>query len=790
MADEPTEDGLTGDEEFDPKNLKSARPWLAAVDEWIEAFRTYNDKCDKIDKEFANLERLGNKTRDKEMSLFWANMSVLGPSIYARPPVPVVTPRFKDKRPIVRTASEMLERAAIVGQETADIDGTLKIVRDDLARLSRGVIWQRYETKDAKAKRRTQSVCVDYKHRRDFIHDPARIWAEVDCVAAASYLTKTEMRKRFKKESGDEYKNAAYSVIKTEDNPQGDTRVKAKVWEIWSKSKRKVVWVTEGCENCLEIADVYLDLDCFFPCPRPAYGTVQPNTLIPVPDYVQYQDQLSEINELTARISALTEAVQLRAFYPAGLGEVGDAIEAAMKNTSNNVVMVPISNWAMLGDGNPNDMLVWVPIEMVTKTIAQLIELRRQIIQDVYEISGISDILRGQTDPNETLGAQELKAQTGSTRIRDKQQEMVRLARDMTRISAEIMAEEFSSETLLEMSQMEIPTDADISKQVAALEKQGKALKDAVEKEMAKPETQAMAQQQPEEAKKAMEEVEQQAQQLQGQIAKLKQTVTIEQVMKFLRDNKLRPFVLDIETDSTIVPDENAAKKQATEYVGAMTSLFQQLIPAVQQTPQLAPMAAETINYVNGVFRVGRQFEGVVEEFTEQMKQLAAQPQPKGPTPEQIKAQADQQAGQLAAQQQQMDAQQAQAEAQLAAKDLELRQEQAKAANQLAMQTAQAKDAYDRAKLEGEAAAKAAQIEADKWKAQLDSMTKIRVALIGAQSDDDRAALQAELDEMLGISEHERDKEILTIEHQHQAQMQDAAQTAAAEQAEKAEGKE
>ena len=59
---------------------------------------------------------------------------------------------------------------------------------------------------------------------------------------------------------------------------------------------------------------------------------------------------------------------------------------------------------------------------------------------------------------NETLGAQQLKTQYGSTRIRDKQQELVRLARDLVEITSEIITEKFDPVTIIEMSQTQLPT--------------------------------------------------------------------------------------------------------------------------------------------------------------------------------------------------------------------------------------------------------------------------------------------------------------------------------------------
>src|SRR5690606_41715488 len=63
---------------------------------------------------------LRSAARDRDFALFWSNIQVLGPSIYARPPVPVVTPKFKDRRPLYRTSSEFLERVCTVSFDMAD----------------------------------------------------------------------------------------------------------------------------------------------------------------------------------------------------------------------------------------------------------------------------------------------------------------------------------------------------------------------------------------------------------------------------------------------------------------------------------------------------------------------------------------------------------------------------------------------------------------------------------------------------------------------------------------------
>ena len=62
----------------------------------------------------------------------------------------------------------------------------------------------------------------------------------------------------------------------------------------------------------------------------PAYSATQPGSLIPVPDVLQYKDQLDEVNTLTGRLHALAQYLEVKGFYPAGSAEISDAVQAAV----------------------------------------------------------------------------------------------------------------------------------------------------------------------------------------------------------------------------------------------------------------------------------------------------------------------------------------------------------------------------------------------------------------------------------------------------------------------------
>src|SRR5215204_2654089 len=641
------EDVRFDDAEFNPKlEPRKATAWINLLEESEKAFEDWNDHCDKIDRQYANLERLSGVTRDREFQLFWANCEVLKPAIYAKPPVPIVVTKFKDRRPVYQAAAELMERCAVVAFDLANIDDLMLQLRDDVAMAGRGVAWCRYESGKKDGKRKGQydheKVCIDFKQRRDFLHSISRSWSEVTWVAAASYLTRGEARKRFKPYSDDAYQQAEYRVDKDSKEVGGaDNRERAKFWEIWHRGEQRVLWVAKGCEDILDEDDPHLDLCGFFPCPKPAYGTLQRGSLVPVPDVMQYKDQLEELNMLTNRIHHLTEAVEAKGFYPAGGGELAQAIETAVKIHSPGRVLIPVSNWAAFGQGG--DPIIWLPIEAIVNTITGMVAMRKQIIEDVYQIMGLSDIMRGATDPQETLGAQQLKTQYGSTRIRDKQAELVRIARDLVEIAAEIIVEKFDKVTLVEMSQTQLPTQDMQNRQAQEIQQQMQQQQMATEmlqmRAQQDPQIQQIVQQQPQLPQQLMQKAQELQQSGQDAIKKILEEPNIEQVFYLLKSQRIRSFVLDIETDSTIQIDENAEKQRRTEFIQVLGGTLQQLSALVAAEPKAAKFAGDVLKFATAPFRAGRQLEGSIDELVSQLETKADNPRPDDPATAAMKTQ-------------------------------------------------------------------------------------------------------------------------------------------------------
>lgn len=621
---------------IDEQDSKSSAVVWEAICEAQKEFDPYFNFCDRIDRIIDAAGELaagqGFYYTDQEFDLFWASLEIIKPAVYSRPPQPVATPRFHERDKVATTASELLERCLVSSFDRNDFDQVMLNARDDLIISARGVTRVLYE---ADAKGGGKRICDEHIDRCDFLHEPARKWSEVGWVAFAAYLTQREFKKRFPDANAD---SAEFNVRRdSKDGHRVDTAAKCKVWEVWHKADNRVYWVTEGVDTFLDESEPFLKLEGFFPCPRPAYTGLKRRSLIPTPDYVRYKATLEQVNDTTRRIHGLLDWIRVRGLIPAG-GEIGDAVESAMKQNDDDTLLIPIPAASLIqGSGQ---FVQFLPLAEFAQTIQGLIEARRELIQNFYELSGISDIMRGATESEETLGAQQLKQQNGSVRVRQKIDELQRLARDQARIAAEIIAEKFDKDTMLEMAQMTIPSKADVEKELkqlkASAEKEMEALGKKAE-EAAMQAKQSGEQIDPQQAQQQFEQAQQQIiAKYEPQIAALQGTVVIEDVMRLLKDQKARAFTIDIETDSTIMTDEMAEKAARAEFLTAFANAAAAVQPMLAAGESGAKLAGGMIKFALAPFRAGRELDGMVDDFVENAPEALAQQQGNGEAEAQI----------------------------------------------------------------------------------------------------------------------------------------------------------
>lgn len=669
-----------------------AQRWIAELGLSEKAQQKWLTRSRKIIKRY---KKEGSDREDgkRSFALLWSNTETVRPAIYARPGEPVVTRRFKDEDPVGREASEVIERGLAFSIDQQDLDGVLNDATFDYTLIARGQTWERYVptygpeivpevvclqiTTDAGAHYKADDGTIyeeaeerdgtfyakgepyrpvifeesvtDYVNFEDFGHGIARTWAETPYVWRRAYMSRADLIKRF----GDELGRKVPLDWGPKDKPrtlEDDTLTKkAAIYEIWDKTSRKAIWISKSFnERPLDVRDDPLGLEGFFPCPRPLLGTRANDSLMPVPDYVFYQDQAEEIEDLTTKISELQEALKIVGLYS---GESKEQIANLM--ASKNGTLIPVPAWQKVKDeGGAKGMVEWWPIEQVVKALTACIELRAQLLNDVYQITGIADIMRGQGDPRATATAERLKGQWGPLRIRDRQHEVARFVRDILRIKGEVIAEKFGIDTLKAMTGVKLLTQAE----KAQLE-QAKA-----QFEMQVQQAQQMGQQPP-----PMPDVPE-------ELIELMTKPTWEEVKALMEDNALRQFRIDIETDSTIEPDEAMEKQATVEFIGAVSGLVAQWGPAVQAQPALAPVAAELIKLGVRKYRVGRSVEDIIDRALDEIAKNPPQPeQAQQEQPDQTPiavAQIDQQTAQI---EQQAETERAQMDNALKAQELQLK---------------------------------------------------------------------------------------------------------------------
>lgn len=591
--------------------IQLARKWRQEIATAEKAHKKWQERAGKIERIYTD-ERDSSTARGRKFNILWSNVETQRPAVYMQTPKVKAVRRYRDRDPLARFASTLIERSVQVCLELYDFDNVMEnAVRDRLV-VGRGQVWAIYEPTIAGEVLAYETAIVDYVPWSDFLHSVCRTWGENRWVARRFYKTRSELR-QWLQEAGFDPERAQSATMdvalegEKADEGLKDDRRKCQIWEVWDKTSRKVLYVAPGSNEfaILGQKDPPVQFRDFFPCPRPMLSTHGAKSIIPTPDYALYQDQAEELNRTTERIGVLQKALKVVGVYASESKELAQLLEASDNR------MIPVDNWAMFAEGGgAKGRIEWFPIEQVAEVLKGLYEIREQAKQTLYEVSGIGDILRGNTDPDETATAQGIKAQWGSLRVRRIQKDVQRFAADVMRLKAEIISEQFRFPSILAMAGVDeellgkyvpVPPPPELPPELAQ-----------------NPQAQQMMQQQAQAMK---------AQATQKFLAETE---------KLLRDDMARNFRIDVETDSTLEPDQQEEKATAVEFVTAMSAFLEKATPLAMQGPEAAKMVGELL-----LFAV-RRFDKVdsLEQVIEQAVEAAAKPREPQPDPEMLKVQA------------------------------------------------------------------------------------------------------------------------------------------------------
>lgn len=731
---------------------------LKEVKRWVEEIRYYEKEATpwtaagkKIIKRYKDT-REPNQQRVPRFNILWSNIQTLLPALYSRTPKPDIERRFRDKDDLGRISSTVLERAISFFINDHFNEAIRQSVRDRLL-PGRGTVWVRYEphfkdseitgtqevedegyqitddvesynggAPDANASDEDDKnepaqeiadeyVCYDYVHWEDFGHTFGRTWEEIEACWRKVYLTREQLVERFGKEIGNKI-TLDYTPHDIKDNKVEVVEKKATIYEIWDKCTKRALWVHKDyVVGLLDEKDDPLELEDFFPFPRPLYATLANDDMLPVPDYREYQDQANELDDLTSRIGAITKAVKVAGIYDASAEGVGRLLSEGIENQ-----LVPVSQHAALAEkGGLAGVMQLMPMQEILQTLLGLYEARDKVKADLYEITGIADIIRGATDANETATAQQIKSQFGTLRLTAAQDDVQRFVRDLVKIGTQIIAEHFSIETIKRISGVKLLTEQE--KQLVQMRQQ--ILQQFAQQQKAQqpqpgqpPQQQAPQQQLPQmpPLPEWLTKVEP------DDMEELMENPTWEEVERLLRDEITMSYRIDIETDSTIKFDQDAERDARVQF---LTASGQFLDSAMKNTnPDLNPLLAKMLMFGVRGFKIGKELEGAFELAIHKLEKDAANPDQQKPDPEMAKVK-----GQMAIEQQKM-----QNEMQLDQAKLEIEKQKAQV-------DSQRED--HRLQMQAQVDAHQGQVDAEvnKQNAMLDGEIKLKIAKLQSETE-------------------------------------------------------
>lgn len=648
--------GLPGDDAPQKTPREIADYWLKNIQEGEKKRKAFVTRGRQIVRRYKNkrtLTTLGVPIANRRMNVLWSNVQTQKPVLYAQTPKANVSRRNKTKDPVGRTASIVLQNCLQNSIAMEDFGHVMGQVVEDRLLPGAGVAMVEYVPQIEGNTLGWQAAETRYIHWEDWVTNPSRVWQEGWFFAYCVFLTRKECYDVALAASGDEaFADQVYTEItldhreskSTEPNKRDETGpAKARVWVVWDKNSKQVIQVAPGFpEAPLAVMSPPVDFDQFWPIPRPLQSSTSNDSTIPVADFEQYVDQADEIDLMTQRIATLAKALKVRGLYPADMDSLKSLVDA------DDADMVPYDQFALLAErGGADGLVVWFPTETIAKTLAHCIEVRQQAINVMYEVTGISDIMRGATESSETATAQQLKAQFGGVRIRESQKDVQRFIRDLLRLKAEIICEHFTLDVIKAMSGVRLLSEQEkqlVSRALQIWQQYQQVAQQAQQQGMPPPPPPGVPQP-PQEMIDALQEP------------------SWEQVLGVLKNEKTRGFIVDVETDSTIEPDQQAQQASAVQFVSAVAEFMTAALPIMQAEPDAAEFLGELMAWTTRQWKGADTIEGSVDEFVDKMKKKAQQPKP--PSPEMVQAQTDQQVAQVGLQTAQVKGQAEQAKAQI-----------------------------------------------------------------------------------------------------------------------------
>ena len=577
--------------------------WEIELKAGLKAQERWHKRANRVVNRYTAGDRADTENFTFQLNLFYSNIQTTQAMMFGRLPEISIDRRNTDfGDDAARVASSILQRMlqADIGKPNDQYSTSLKLNLQDRLITGLGVARVRYEM-DKETRETAEQLDMngqvvaegfseevitseraplDYVHWRDCAWSPCRTWSELRWFGFKEMMTRDQLVERFGKEMGEAIPLTKTTRIVEDESLQeeaADSFKRGEVWEIWDKDKKQVVWYCADYEKLLDVKPDPFGLTGFFPVPRPMASNLTTSAYMPIPDFTMAQDLYNEIDNLETRIAMLTQAVKAVGVYNSAIDGVKRMLVEGVEND-----LIPVDNWAVFSEnGGMQGVIDWLPIETIAGVLNQLIARRNDCKSQLFEISGMSDIMRGAAaSAGGPVSATEraLEARFASVRIAALQDEFSTYATDLIRLRAEIISKHFSPEQIVKQSNILNTPD--------------------------------------------------------GQDQQL-----IQQAVELIKNSQELVWRVQVRPESVAMVDFAALKQERTEYLMAVSQFLQSSGPLIEKEPASAPMLMEMLKWGLAGFKGSQDIEGVIDRAMEQMAQKLAQPQEQQPDPEAQKMQ-------------------------------------------------------------------------------------------------------------------------------------------------------
>jgi hypothetical protein len=638
--------------------LTTAKGERALVEIWkreIDNAKKYHEKTKETAKKFQEIYESEESEQTKaeinnQFPIFWSNTQVLRPLLFSKLPKINITQANYNNNEIARIGSELIERLLTYLLKESDAENQIEKIRDTFLVQGIGIpriVFVPPEPIEIKIKKKKEkpevedksedednynedesstkntsedmaegeasdmeeesiydvdeskkSFKIEFVDYQDFLKSTEKEWDKLRWIAFKKYYSRKELVHYFgKKGETVPMTNKKYEYLGEETE---DLYKLCEVWEIWDKENKICHDITfAGDGSVLKTEKDGYNLKNFFPIPMPM-GLNESKRLLPCPLYGKYKHLANDLSDVHDRIASLVKQAKFTGGYTSFV-EQGD-VENIMNGDDGE--FKPLKTNSNIDDARK--LVVFKPLTEIANTITVLRQEKLALKNDIQEITGLSDIVRGYSIASETATAQQLKGNFAISRIQPLQKEVEFTIRDTLRLLAELAVEKLSMNELMEITGL-ILHDVETIAQ-ATQEKLNAQVQEAIS--MLKPQDpqyqekiQALHQQASAGYDKTMAKIKED---LKGYAIEYRKLKDLE---KLLKSDKLRCVNIDIETDSTIKIDQNQEKQDRVAYIQTISGMVQAMAPVVQSGVVSKEALNEFIIFASKPFKVGRNLE-------------------------------------------------------------------------------------------------------------------------------------------------------------------------------------